>query len=109
MQVAPGPYLEKYFGGVDINIHYQYSKIFKVNFYNLLLMLSGINNTMLVNIFFFVTATAVQWRTKDLAEWLKTGGLGGGPQPPTNFYGFHIKNTLLNTAFYRKRRYRAFS
>ena len=32
--VKGGPYLQKYFGrGFDINIHYRYSKIFKVNIY----------------------------------------------------------------------------
>ena len=52
------------------------------------LTLSGINiiPVMLVK-FFFVTATALQWR--------KTGGRS--PQPPTDFYGFHIKNTHLRT------------
>ena len=56
-----GPYLEKYFGGGDMNIHCRYSKIFKANFYEVvyaMLRLSGINITMLVK-FFFVTATAV--------------------------------------------------
>ena len=45
-----------------MNIHYRYSKIIKVNFYEVvyaILTLSGINITMLVNFFFFVTATAV--------------------------------------------------
>ena len=31
------------------------------------------------------------------------GGLGSIPQPPTNFYGFHLNNTHFNTLFYRKR------
>ena len=44
-------------GGVDMNIHYRYSKIFKANFYEVVcavLTLSSINITMLVK-FFFVT------------------------------------------------------
>ena len=28
---------------------------------------------------------------------------GHSPQPFTNFYGFHIKNTLFSTLFYRKK------
>ena len=48
-------------GGVDMNIHHQYSKIFKVNFYEVvyaILTLFGINSrpTLLVK-FFFVTTT----------------------------------------------------
>ena len=42
-----------------MNIHCRYSKIYKVNIYEVvyaILMLSGINITMLVQFFFFVTA-----------------------------------------------------
>ena len=45
-----------------MNVHYQYSKIFNVNICEVvcaILALSGINITMLVKFFFFVTATAV--------------------------------------------------
>ena len=45
-----------------MNIHNQYSKIFNVNFYEVVsavLTLSGINITTFVKIFFFVTDTAV--------------------------------------------------
>ena len=31
------------------------------------------------------------------------GGVGSSPQPPTNFYGFHINNTHFNTLFCQKR------
>ena len=31
------------------------------------------------------------------------GVWGHSPQPLTNFYGFHIKNTYFSTLFYRKR------
>ena len=34
------------------------------------------------------------------------GGLGRSPQPPTDFYGFHIKNTRFSTLSDRKRAYR---
>ena len=33
-------------------------------------------------------------------------GLGTEPQPPTDFYGFHIKDTRFSTLSYRKRAYR---
>ena len=45
-----------------MNIYYRYSKIFIVNFYKVvyaILMLSGMNITMLVQFLSFVTATAV--------------------------------------------------
>ena len=29
--------------------------------------------------------------------------LESSPHPPTNFYGFHIKNTHFSTFFYRKK------
>ena len=44
-----------------MNIHYRYSKIFKVNFYEVvyaILTLFGINIAMFVKFFFFVTDTA---------------------------------------------------
>ena len=77
-----------------MNIHYRYSKTLNVNFYQVvyaILTLSGINIIMLVN-FFFVTATAVQWR--------KTGGLGVEPPAANRFLRFsHKKNTHLSTLF----------
>ena len=90
---SPGPYPEKYFGGgFDMNIHYRYSKIFNVNFYQVVhatLTLSGKNITMHVNFFFFVTATAVQWR--------KTGGLGGATNRFLRFS--HKKHSLKHTLY----------
>ena len=68
--------------GVDMNIHYRYSKFFKVNFYKVVyavLTLSGINITMLVKLFFFVTVTVV----------LVVQNRGSGV--PTGFSGFHVK------------------
>ena len=81
-----------------MNIHNRCCKIFKVglpvNFYEVvcaILTLSGTNSTILVNFFFFVTATAVQWRTKDLAMWCKTGGLGTEPPAANRFLRFSHK------------------
>ena len=80
-------------------IHYRYIKNFKVNFYEVayaILTLFGIDITMAAMfVFFFITATVVSWRTKDMAMWRKTGVWGQNPQPPTDFYGFHIKKTLI--------------
>ena len=63
-RLRTGPYLQIYFRGegFDINIHYRYSKVFKVIFYEVvyaILTLSGFNIAMLVKFLFFVTATAV--------------------------------------------------
>ena len=41
-----------------MNIHYQYVNLYEAVY--VVLTLSGINITMLVKLFFFVTATAVQ-------------------------------------------------
>ena len=40
------------------------------------------------NFFFFVTATAVKWGTKDLAKWRRTGGLGAKPPAVNRFLQF---------------------
>ena len=75
-----------------MNIHYRNSKICKVDFYEAvcaILALCGTNITILVHYrFFFSTATAVQRRTKDLAKWRKTGGLGAGPPAASRFLLF---------------------
>ena len=90
-----------------MNIHYRYSKICRVNFYKVvyaILTLFVINIAMLVNVFFFATATVVQWRTKNVAKWRKIRGVGVEPHPPTGFHGFNIKNTHLRTLFIEKGR-----
>ena len=43
-------------------------------------------------------------RTQDLAkEGAHPGVLGQSPQPPTNFYSFHIKKTLILAHFLLKK------
>ena len=81
-----------------MNIHYRYSKTFKGNFYEVvyaLLTLSGVNITMLVNLF--------SLSLLPLLSGSKTGIWGWSPQPPTDFLRFSHKNTLLSTLLIEKR------
>ena len=85
-----------------MNIHYRYSKIFEVNFYEFvcaILTLSGIDITMVVMFFFFffffITATVVQWCTKNLAKWSKTGGMGADPPAANGILRFSYKKKLI--------------
>ena len=82
-----------------MNIHYRCSKIFTVNFYEVvytILTLSGIDITVVVMFFFSLSLLPLFSGTLRIRQsGAKPGVWGRNPQPPTDFYGFHIKKTLI--------------
>ena len=94
-------------GGFDINIHFRYTKIFEVNFFEVVyitLTLFGINITMLVKFFSLSLLPLFSGAPKIWKSGAKPGFWWRSPQPPTDFYGFYIKNTHLSTLFIEKGR-----
>ena len=93
-------------GGVDMNIHYRYSIIFEVNFYEVIvyaiLTLSGINIAMLVIVFSLSLLPLFSGESRIWQSAAKPGSWGWSPRPPTDFYGFYIKNTHLSTLLVEK-------
>ena len=90
-----------------MNIYYLHSKIFKVNFYEVvfaMLTLSGINITMLVKFFSLSLLQLFSGAPRIWQSCAKPEVWGQSPQPPTHFYDFHIKNTHLSTLFIEKGR-----
>ena len=89
-----------------MNIHYRYSKVFKVNCYEVVyavLTLSGINVTVLVK--FFLSLLSLFMAHQRLGKVMQNRGSGlwgRSYQPPKDFSGFQTKNTHLSTLFIEK-------
>ena len=66
------------------------------------LTLSGMNITMLVNFFSLSLLPLFSGVPSIGQSGAKPGVVQNRSQPPTNFYGFHIKNSRLNTLFIEK-------
>ena len=90
-----------------MNIHFRCSKSFIVNFYEVvyaILTLSDINITMLVNFFSLSLLPLFNGASRFGQSGAKQGVWGRSPQPPTDFYDFHIRNIHLGTLFIEKGR-----
>ena len=88
-------------------VHYWYSKIFEVNYYEVVypvLMLSGTNITMLVK-FILCHCYHCLVAHQEFGKGAQNQGSGGeAPSHQQIFNGFHIKNTHLSTLFIDKGR-----
>ena len=96
-----------------MNIHYRYSKIFKVKFVRYAIStLSGINITMLVKIVFLCHCSRCLVAHQGFVKVAQNRGCGGGGAEPlaaNRFLRFSHKKHSFKHTFYGKRTYRTCS